>query len=352
MSDMIDESRGVAAVFVVGEPAWHGKGKVLTHCLTAKQAWIESGQDFNVEKWPLQAAKPTGAYTVGADGWFATVRTDTEAVLGIVTKQYRVFQNREAFSMMDQAIQEGAAMWETAGALDGGRRVWMLARIPKTVKVDPRDEINPYALLAMGHDGDMAIHILPTTTRVVCQNTLNLALNEGRKQLIIRHTGSMKGKIALARQHLGVVGERVDKFQHEALALARVSMKETEVTNYIEQFFPTKQKPDFSNGADLLDRIVKDQQDRTDAVRRLLADHYAETERIAKRNEAIMEQILANHDRDVARGTAWGAYNAVSQYVDHDKKYQSADSRLNSVWFGAGNDLKQDAYAAALALAV
>jgi hypothetical protein len=162
----------------------------------------------------------------------------------------------------------------------------------------------------------------------------------------------MKGKIALARQHLGVVGERVDKFQHEALALARISMKETEVTDYVEKFFPTNQKPDFSNGADLLDRIVKDQQDRTDAVRRLLADHYAETERIAKRNEAIMEQILANHDRDVARGTAWGAYNAVSQYVDHDKKYQSADTRLNSVWFGAGNDLKQDAYAAALAMAV
>jgi phage/plasmid-like protein (TIGR03299 family) len=352
MPDEIDESRGVAAIFVVGEPAWHGKGKVLTHCLTAAQAIVEAEQDFEVEKWPLSACKPSGAYAIGADGWFATVRTDVEKVLGIVSGQYKVFQNREAFSFMDEVVQEGAAVWETAGCLDGGRRVWMLAKIPKEVKVAANDVVNTYALLAMGHDGGMAVHVLPTTTRVVCQNTLNIALGAAAKQLVIRHTQSMKGKIALARHHLGIVHQKVDEFEHQAHALRAVSLKETDVTRYVEEFFPTRVKPDFTDGAALLEQITRGQQDRGDVVRDLLAAHYAETERIARRNEGILLQILDNHDRDPAAGTAWGAYNAVSQYADHQKKYQSADSRLASVWFGAGNDLKQAAYSAALAMAV
>jgi phage/plasmid-like protein (TIGR03299 family) len=353
MPDMIDESRGVAAIFVVGAPAWHGKGKVLTHCLTAAQAIVEAEQDFEVEKWPLSACKPSGAYKVDADGWFATVRTDVEQVLGIVSGQYKVFQNREAFSFMDEVVQEGAAMWETAGCLDGGKRVWMLAKIPKEVKVTGKDVVNTYALLAMGHDGGMAVHVLPTTTRVVCQNTLNIALGAADKnKLVVRHTQSMKGKITLARHHLGVVHEKVDEFAHQAQALHAVSMKETQVKAYVEQFFPTRVKPDFTDGKALLQTIVASKQQGDDVVRDLLAAQYAETERIAKRNEGILLQILDNHDKDPAAGTAWGAYNAVGEYADHQKKYQSADSRLSSVWFGAGNDLKQEAYSAALAMAV
>src|SRR5215471_13536914 len=352
MADMIDESRGVAAIFVVGEPAWHGKGKVLTHCLTAAQAIVEAEQDFEVEKWPLSASKPSGAYAIGADGWYATVRTDVEQVLGIVSGQYKVFQNREAFSFMDEVVQQGAAMWETAGCLDGGKRVWMLAKIPKEVKVTNSDVVNTYALLAMGHDGGMAVHVLPTTTRVVCQNTLNIALGAASSKLVIRHTQSLKGKIALARQHLGVVHQKVDEFEHQAQVLHAVSMKETQVAGYVEQFFPTKVKPDFTDGKALLETIVANKQQSSDVMRDLLAAHYAETERIAKRNAGILEQVLANHEGDPARGTAWGAFNAVSEYADHQKKYQSADSRLSSVWFGAGNDLKQEAYSAALAMAV
>src|SRR5262249_14303423 len=207
--------------------------------------------------------------------------------------------------------------------------------------------------LCMGHDGGLAIHVLPTTTRVVCQNTLNLALSrDGKRAMVVRHTESMKGKIALARQQLGIIGERVDEFEHQAQALQAVSMKETQLKDYVEQFFPTKVRPDYTDGAALLNSMVASKQAGGEMMRDLLAGHYAETERTAKRNEAVLEQILANFEADPARGTAWGAFNAVSEYADHQKKYQSADSRLNSVWFGAANDLKQDAYTAALALAV
>jgi hypothetical protein len=142
----------------------------------------------------------------------------------------------------------------------------------------------------------------------------------------------------------------VDAFQHEAQALARVSLEETEQRGYAEQFFPTKTKPDFSDGAALLEQIVGQKQSHAEVVRDLLAGHYAQTERVARRNQRVVEQVLDNFERDAARGTAWAAYNAVSQYADHQARYRSADGRLNAAWFGAGNDLKQQAYAAALAL--
>jgi phage/plasmid-like protein (TIGR03299 family) len=349
---MIDQTTGEAAIFVVGEVPWHGLGKVLQAAVTAEEAIRLAGLDWTVEKWPLRALGGDGA-SLHVPGWFATVRTDTKAPLGVVSRQYRVLQNTEAFAFMDEAIQAGAAMWETAGSLQDGKRVWMLARIPTTVEVVPGDEVKPYALLCNGHDGGLAVHILPTTTRVVCNNTLNLALNQaGGKELVVRHSQSLKGKIELAKRHLGIIGQRVEQFQDEAQALARVLVAtEARMRSYAERFFPTKRKPDFTDGAALLNTIVNGKQGSQEVVRDLLAGHFAETERIAKRNAGVLEQIQDNFERDPARGTAWGAYNAVSQYVDHQAKYKTPENRLSSVWFGSGDDLKQEAYSAALAMA-
>src|SRR5262249_17114618 len=327
-----------------------GLGVVIESAVSSAEAIKLAGLDWTVEKWALRAVRQS--FDVPVDGWFATVRSDTRAVLGMVSAQYKVLQNVEAFAFMDQAIKEGEAMWETAGSLNGGRRVWMLARIPQSVEVMKGDEVKPYALLCNGHDGGLAVHILPTTTRVVCNNTLNLALDQsGGKELWIRHSHSLKGKVELAKRHLGIIGMRVGQFEKQAQALARVSMKGTEVSSYVEKFFPTKMKPNFSDGAALLESITNGQHARSDVVRDLLAGHYGETERIAKRNQGILEQIIDNFENDPARGTAWGAYNAVSEYADHQARYKSADSRLNSAWFGAGNELKQEVYSAALALA-
>ena len=108
---------GKAAVFVTGEPPWHGLGTVIDNAVTSQEAIKLAGLDWKVQKWLLTANKPEYAEEVSVPGWFATVRTDTNAVLGVVSRQYRVLQNTEAFTFMDQAIQEGAAMWETAGSL-------------------------------------------------------------------------------------------------------------------------------------------------------------------------------------------------------------------------------------------
>jgi phage/plasmid-like protein (TIGR03299 family) len=164
---MIDQTTGRAAVFVVGEPPWHGLGTVIDAAVSSQEAIELAGLDWKVEKWALKAIKWPIAEEANVTGWYATVRTDTNAVLGVVSRQYRVLQNTEAFAFMDEAIQEGAAMWETAGSLQGGKRVWKLARMPQTVEVVKGDEIKPYALLCMGHVGGLAVHILPTTVRVL-----------------------------------------------------------------------------------------------------------------------------------------------------------------------------------------
>jgi phage/plasmid-like protein (TIGR03299 family) len=349
---MIDQTTGEAAVFVVGEVPWHRLGKVLQAAVTAAEAIRLAGLNWKVEKRPLRTWGGDGA-SLDVPGWFANVRTDTKAVLGVVSRQYRVLQNEEAFSFMDEAIQAGAAMWETAGSLQDGKRVWMLARIPTSVEVRPGDEVKPYALLCNGHDGSLAVHILPTTTRVVCNNTLNLALNQARgKELVVRHSQSLKGKIELAKRHLGLIGERIEKFAEEGQLLSRVLVRtEERLRSYAGQFFPDKLKPDFSDGKALLSQIMNRKQQSQEVVSELLAGHYAATERTAKRNAAILEQIVGNFEADPARGTAWGAFNAVSQYVDHQAKYKTEENRLNSVWFGGGDDLKQEAYSAALAMA-
>ncbi|HVT87735.1 MAG TPA: DUF932 domain-containing protein [Tepidisphaeraceae bacterium] len=132
MAHEIDQTTGKAAVFVTGEPAWHRLGTVIEQATTSAQAIGLAGLDWNVAQWPVRAFGPDNL-GAGADipDVVANVRTDTKAVLGVVGRRYRVFQNREAFDFMDALVGDKLAMYETAGSLHGGKRVWMMARIPK-----------------------------------------------------------------------------------------------------------------------------------------------------------------------------------------------------------------------------
>ena len=172
MAHEIDQSTGKAAVFVTGQPPWHGLGAVVKNAVTSREALQLAHLDWTVEQWPLQAVKDADRRAVQRHK--ANVRSDTHAVLGVVSERYRIFQNQDAFDFMDSLVNEKLAMFETAGALQGGRRVWLLARIPGEFRAGADDVIDPYVLLVNTHDGTGALRLLPTTVRVVCQNTLNL----------------------------------------------------------------------------------------------------------------------------------------------------------------------------------
>jgi phage/plasmid-like protein (TIGR03299 family) len=328
----IDMTTGSAAVFVTGEPAWHRLGTVIEQAASSAEAIGLAGLDWRVEQWPVRAFDPDDPATeAGVPGTVANVRTDTRAVLGVVGRRYRVFQNREAFDFMDALVGDRLAMYETAGSLHGGRRVWMMARIPKEYRAGPDDLIRPYVLLTNTHDGTQALRMIPTTVRVVCQNTLNLALREGGVEgLSVSHHPRLESRIAEARAKLGIIAARFDRFDEELHAMLAKDLSVNEAAAYFRGL----------SGA----------------------DGPAVSQRQRKGRERVLGQMLANFDNDRnalpgVRHTAWGAYNAVSEWADHQKGYRGGttaeklDRRLDSVWFGASHQLKQAAYRGALELA-
>jgi phage/plasmid-like protein (TIGR03299 family) len=317
-------------------------GTVIEKATTSAEAIGLAGLDWNVAQWPVRAFGPDGntAMTAGEDGaeastdirdFVANVRTDTRAVLGIVGRRYRVFQNHEAFDFMDALVGDKLAMYETAGSLHGGKRVWMMASIPNEYRAGPDDLIKPYVLLTNTHDGSQALRMIPTTVRVVCQNTLNLALREaGVDGLSISHHPRLESRIAEARQKLGIIAARFDKFDDELHAMLAKDVSVTEAGGYFRGL----------SGMDLP----------------------GHTDRQKKSRETVYGQMLSNFDNDRntlpgVKHTAWGAYNAVSEWADHQKATRGSNPteklnrRLDSVWFGAGHQLKQAAYHGALELA-
>jgi phage/plasmid-like protein (TIGR03299 family) len=328
MAHEIDRSTGRAAVFVTGEPAWHRLGTVISHAVDSAEAIQLAGLDWEVQPWPLLAYEPGPATderrTQKVAGAVANVRTDTGAVLGVVSAGYRVFQNREAFDFMDELVGEQLAMYETAGALKGGRRVWMLARVPKEYRVGQDDLVRPYVLLTNSHDGSMALRMIPTTVRVVCQNTLSLALRRaGSEGVVITHHESLQARVREAREKLGLLTKRFDRFGAEIQALVRQPLSSTELAGYFDGLIPVESE--------------KARQKVRDAW---LTNWYGERNNLPG-----------------IRGSAWAAYNAVSEWADHQRRVrgstelEKADNRLTSIWFGSSHRLKQQAFDRALELA-
>jgi len=320
----IDQSSGKAAVMTVGQPPWHRLGVTVSDAQTSEEAIKLAGLAWGVEQWPLVARRDGVERAV--TGRVANVRADTGAVLGVVGTSYRVFQNQSAFDFFDAIVQERLAIFETAGSLKGGRHVWMLARLPKTLRVAGEDEIRPYILLTNSHDGSRALRMIPTTIRVVCANTLNLALGRAAatEGVTIYHSEHLAQRVAEARTKLGIITQRVDEFEQQVQALARRTMSRTALADYFT-------------------KLVEDRAEDT--------------------QKRMLGMFLTNLDHPTnslpgIRGSAWAAYNSVSQWADHQSvvrgqtEIQRADSRLQSIWFGASAELKAKAFDAAVALAV
>ena len=329
MSHEIDSTTGSAAVFTAGQLPWHGLGRNVTQAVDSRQAITLAGLDWRVGQWPIHAAAPDGWGMVNAKGFVATVREDTKAVLGVVSKRYQPFQNAEAFAFADAIVGEGQARYETAGSLRGGRRVWMLLRLPEEVRVGRGDEIHPYLLLANTFDGSGSLRALLTSVRVVCANTLNLALGTaGRAEGVsIKHRGDLQSRVEAARRTLGLVHRRLRAFSEEVEHLRATPMTAARLERYFDSLLPD-----------------------------------ADTDAEKRNRDKVLEQLNRNFEDDLnslagMRGSAWAAFNAVSEYADHQRKFRGgspaarAESRLESTWFGSSAELTSAAYRAALQVA-
>lgn len=228
----------VESMFYVRETPWHGLGTKVAEAPSSKDALRLSGLDWNVVQEPI--------YTDTKElieGYKANVRDTDRRVLGVVTDRYKVIQNEEAFAFTDELLGEGVR-YETAGSLQNGKKVWLLARMPQEYIISG-ERISPYLLFSNTHDGSGAIKVALTPIRVVCNNTLNLALDTAKRSWSMIHTGDIKGKMQEARNTLFMAEEYMDSLGKEFENLRMKKMSDREVMDYIELLLPIEENASF-----------------------------------------------------------------------------------------------------------
>lgn len=224
-------SANVESMFYVRETPWHGLGTKVLDAPASKDALALAGLDWRVLQEPIY----TSAEEV-IDGYKANVRDSDRRVLGVVTDRYKVIQNDEAFAFTDGLLGEGVK-YETAGSLQGGRRVWLLAHMPHEYIISG-ERISPYLLFSNTHDGSGAIKVALTPIRVVCQNTLNLALSGAKRSWSMIHTGDIREKMQEAKDTLFLAEHYMDELGKEFETLRMKKLTDKQVLEYIEVLLP------------------------------------------------------------------------------------------------------------------
>ncbi|MDO5784678.1 MAG: DUF932 domain-containing protein, partial [Eubacteriales bacterium] len=215
----------------VREKPWHGLGTRVIEAPNSEDALILAGLNWNVLQEPIR---------VGINklipGYKANIRDIDHKVLGIVTDRYKVIQNQQAFAFTDELLGEGV-QYETAGSLQGGKKVWLLARMPQEYLV-AGEQVSPYLIFRNSHDGSGAVKVAMTPIRVVCNNTLNLALNTANRVWSVKHVGEIKDKLAEARDTLLLADTYMRCFGNEVEELRKKRLTDQQVEKYIDLLLP------------------------------------------------------------------------------------------------------------------
>lgn len=294
---------------------WHGLGEVVAGQLTAKEALKTAHLDWEVKREPIYTH--FGNVPTQVEGYASITRQDNGKSLGVVGSRYTVIQNEVAFDFFDEVVGSGQAVYETAGALADGKRIWIMARIPGHLFIDsrPDDKLDKMVLLMNSHDGSRALMMQHVTTRVVCQNTLSAALSGATNQISIRHTKNFEGKVNEAQRILKVIHGYYDNLQAVINTLAAQEMNQDGMVKFTEKLVPAVLEP----GEDLPTRTLN------------------------IRNEINMLFTRGTGNLGKSR---WDALNAVTEYVDHNRSTRGdneQESRFSSSVLGSGNQMKNRA---------
>lgn len=275
-------SANVETMFYVGrEKPWHGLGVSVEQALSSKEALKLAGLDWKVLQEPIYTDNG-----IEIKGYKANVRDRDDTVLGVVTDRYKVVQNDEAFSFTDALLGEGVR-YETAGSLQDGRKVWMLARLPREYMISG-ERISPYRVFSNTHDGSGAVKVAITPIRVVCNNTLNLALDTAERTFSMIHTGDVGEKLEEAKSVLLRAEKYMDKLGTEFDRLRKIKLTDGQVEEYIEMLIPH-------------DENASEQQNRN--IKRLRTD--------------IRNRYYKAHDLIGLGKNAYRFINAVSDFATH-----------------------------------
>jgi phage/plasmid-like protein (TIGR03299 family) len=277
MPHMITESD---SLFSVRQVPWHGLGKVIEEAPDSVAAIKLAGLDWEVHQ------KEVYVDGIAVPNYIANVRSDNGNVLGIVSERYQIVQNHEAFSFTDALISGGDVRYETAGSLKEGRQVWMLAKMNREYDI-LGDKVDPYLCFVNSHDGTGAIRVLMTPIRVVCKNTLNMAINRASRAWSTTHVGDIAAKMKEAERTLGLASAYMENLNEEANILADIYVSEKRFTEILNEILPINEK--------MNERAMNT---------------------VLRKREAIQRAMRAD---DIAkfRGTGWQVINAVSDFVTH-----------------------------------
>ena len=356
-------------------PAWHNLGIVIDTKITAREAITKGKLDIPLRKIPLFAVgdkEENGKivkWPYAVPALYGVQRTDTGLVLSVVGENYTIVPNDEAFEFMDVVLadylEEGEELtYESAGLLDEGRRIWLLAHIPTTVEVAGEDVVTLYGLLSNSHDGTTSLKVSFTTVRVVCQNTLTMALRGFKGKVrrgqaySVRHTANIKEQMKEAKHVMNYLNREKDLFAKQAKELVSRQVTKAAFKDFAKAVVATVYNPqkdddqDNTDGASLLDSIIDIQTANTQLVSEMVEK--TASDRRKANAQSMLDAILTNYDNPRqtmpgVAGTAWAAYNSVTEYVDHGPKNyrgderQKAETRMKSITEGQGASLKATA---------
>ncbi len=294
----------VETMFTARVPAWHGLGVMTPMALTSRDAIISAGLDWTVNTRPMVTFDPENGQSgfINVPDHYATVRDTDDSVLGVVGSRYTPIQNLECFEFMDTIVDDSDATYETAGSLYNGKVVWMLLNLNKDVRVD-EDVTKNYLLLTNSHDGSSSLKGLTTPIRVVCANTLRLAINGKTNGFSFRHTSNLHGKVAQARATLSKSLEYVDSFQLEMERLLDTEVTNQRFTEIMNDVMPTP------------DPTVEN----TKAVTRIT------------NNKATIEHLFNKPEFDTHANTGWAFINATSNYEQWVSSIRGTQNRQEKI---------------------
>ena len=244
----------VETMFYVRETPWHGLGTRVMEAPSSEDALELAGLNWKVRQEPIYTDN-----NLLIPGYKANVRDLDDKVLGVVTDRYKVVQNDEAFAFTDGLLGEGVR-YETAGALLDGRKVWILARMPREFIING-EQISPYLVFSNTHDGSGAIKVAVTPIRVVCNNTLNLALSTAKRSWSMVHTGDVQGKMEEAKQTLFMAEKYMSRLGREFETLRKIELTDRQVMDYIKLLLPYENE-DNSLHVRNINRLREDMQKR------------------------------------------------------------------------------------------
>lgn len=304
-------------MFYVREAPWHGLGMRVEHALSSEEALKEAGLDWTVIQKSIQTEDHAEI-----PGFKANIRATDQRLLGVVTDRYKIVQNHEAFAFADELLGEGVR-FETAGSLQNGRKVWLLAKLPEEHIIN-EENISPYMVFSNSHDGSGSIKVAMTPIRVVCQNTLNLALNNAKRIWTTIHTGDIKSKLDEARKSLLNAELYMGKLGAEFERLQRIKMQDHKIQEYIELLIPLPE-----NATKLQERNIQQ-------LRGNLQARYFEA--------PDLKHVGKN---------AYRFINAVSDFATHAKPLRETSTYKENLFHRTmeGNPLIDKAYAMILASA-